>query len=177
MGNGPAGVMNGLETFSERQIATVNQAVCLAEDIVSEHYKMSQAQWLRNRYDVKTLVQLDESEIVFGPYAQIVRYAGRKSDSQLGSGMFDFYKICLQDHAILKALKENKRLKIEPFLLYIIAHELIHVIRFGQFIQFFDANDEQRGVEEEYVHQRTEEILRKIHMIGMEYVFGFYKTF
>ena len=173
--NGRADVMNRLETFDERQIATVNQAVCLAEDIVSEHYKMSQAQWLRNRYDVKTLVQLDESEIVFGPFAQIVRYSGRKNTSQLGSGMFDFYKICLQDHAILKALNDNRSLMIDPFLLYIITHELIHVIRFGQFIQFFDVNSEQREIEEEHVHHRTVEILKKIHMTGMEQVFGFYR--
>jgi len=167
--------MSRLETFSEQQIASVNQMVDLAEDIVSEHYKMSQAQWLRNRYDVKTLAQLDESEIVHGPYAQIVRYSGQKNESQLGSGAFDFYKICLQDHSILQALREHSGLLMDPFILYIITHELIHVIRFGQFIQFFDANDEQRMKEEEYVHKRTVDILNKINMNGMKKVFGFYK--
>lgn len=169
--------MNGLETFSEQQIAVVNQMVELAEDIVSEHYKMSQAQWLRNRYDVKTLVQLDESEIVYGPYAQVVRYSGQKNESQLGSGAFDFYKICLQDHSILRALRENAGLLMDPFILYIVTHELIHVIRFGQFIQFFDANTEQRMKEEEYVHKRTVDILKKISMNGMEKIIGFYEIY
>jgi hypothetical protein len=167
--------MIGLETFSEQQIATVNQMVGLAEDIVSEHYKMSQAQWLRNRYDVLTLAQLDESEIVHGPYAQIVRYSGQKMKSPLGSGSFDFYKICLQDHSILRALRENKGLRLDPFILYIVTHELIHVIRFGQFIQFFDAGEFQRAREEELVHQRTVDILKKNSMIGLERIFSFYR--
>lgn len=167
--------MNRLETFSDQQIVTVNQMVGLAEDIVSEHYKMSQAQWLRNRYDVLTLAQLDASEIVHGPYAQIVRYSGRKMQSQLGSEAFDFYKICLQDHSIIRALRENRSLRLEPFMLYIITHELIHVIRFGQFIQFFDAGETQRNEEERLVHQRTVDILKKSSMTGLDRVFSFYK--
>ncbi len=167
--------MNRLETFSDQQIVTVNQMVGLAEDIVSEHYKMSHAQWLRNRYDVQTLAQLDGAEIVHGPYAQIVRYSGRKKQSQLGSEAFDFYKICVQDHSIIKALNENRGLRLEPFMLYIITHELIHVIRFGQFIQFFDASEPQRIEEEKLVHQQTEDILKKSSMSGLGRIFSFYR--
>ena len=166
--------MNELEKFTEEQISSVNHMVEMAEEIVSEAYKMSASQWIRNRYDVLTLAQLSESEIVFGPCAQIVRYSGIKNETQLGSGVFDFYKICLQDHAILKALRENRQLMLDPFILYIITHELIHIIRFGKFIQFFDASEEQRVVEERFVHNRTADILKKINMNGMKNVFGFY---
>lgn len=162
-----------LEIFNDRQVMSVNRIVCLAEDIVSEHYKMSQTQWLRNRYDVSTLAHLDESEIVYGPYAQIVRYSGRKKDTELGSEAFDFYRICLQDHSILKALRENEGLFLEPFILYIVTHELIHIVRFGQFIQFFDANESQRTEEEKLVHRCTVEILKKSSMDGLDFVFSF----
>lgn len=166
--------MNILETFNEEQIAVINQMVHMAEDVVSEHYKMSPSQWLRNRYDVRTLAQLSESEIVFGPYAQIVRYYGTRNASELGSGGFDFYMICLQDHAILKALRSNDRLRLDPFILYIVVHELIHIIRFGTFIQFFDAPQEQREAEETLVHQATADVLRKVNARGMDAVFTFY---
>lgn len=163
-----------LAVFSEDQMCIVNHAIEISEDIVSEYYKMSSGQWLRNRYDVRTLAQLDESEIVFGPYAQIVRYHGKKKESQLGSGGFDFYKICLQDHAIIQAINENKELKLNPFIVYIMVHELIHVIRFGRFIQFFDASTKDRETEETIVHQTTVDILKKINIGGMKKVFDFY---
>ncbi|GAB6095152.1 hypothetical protein JCM14469_14040 [Desulfatiferula olefinivorans] len=166
--------MKPLETFNDEQIAVVNQMVHMAEDIVSDHYKMSSSQWLRNRYDVRTLAQLSDSEIVFGPYAQIVRYHGTKNASPLGSGGFDFYMICLQDHAILKALRTDDRLRLDPFILYIVVHELIHIIRFGTFIQFFDAPLEQRDAEETLVHQATRDVLRKVAVRGMDTVFSFY---
>lgn len=174
MGMDDRNAMKKLEKFSDQQIVTINHVVNMAEDIVSEYYKMSHSQWLRNRYDVKTLSQLEESEIVFGPYAQIVRYFGQRNESQLGSGGFDFYKICLQDHSIIKALRDDPRLMLEPFILYVISHELIHIIRFGKFMQFFDASLEQRATEETIVHKSTVDILKKINIKGMEDVFEFY---
>jgi len=45
----------------------------MAEELVSEYYKMSASQRLRPKYDVKTLVDLDPAEIVHGPFAQIIR--------------------------------------------------------------------------------------------------------
>lgn len=164
----------GLTVFCDEQMVVVNHAIEISEDIVSEYYKMSSSQWLRNRYDVRTLAQLDDSEIVFGPYAQIIRYHGKKKESQLGSGGFDFYKICLQDHAIIKALKEDVGLSLDPFMVYIMVHELIHVIRFGRFIQFFDAPVKDRETEEAVVHQTTVDILKKINIGGMKKVFDFY---
>ena len=170
-------MMKELEIFDEKQIVTVNHIVGLAEDIVSEYFKMSSTQWLRNRYDVMTLSQLSEAEIVYGPYAQIVRYSGKKKETHLGSGVFDFYKICLQDHSIIRALRENKELELDPFLLYIITHELIHIIRFGQFIQFFDASVDERSREEDLVHRRTVDVLKKITMNGIRDVFNFYGVY
>ncbi|MBU1169787.1 MAG: hypothetical protein KKD44_09520 [Proteobacteria bacterium] len=166
--------MKKIEEFSDEQIVIVNNAIEMAEDIVSEFYKMSSSQWLRNRYDVLTLSQLSKSEIVFGPFAQIVRYLGKRNKSQLGSGDFDFYRICLQDHSIIQALRENFSLRLDPFVLYIIAHELIHIIRFGKFIQFFDASPDERALEETIVHQSTVDILKKINISGMKEVFKFY---
>ena len=87
----------------------------MAEELVSNHYKMSASQWLRPKYDVKTLVDLSPGEIVHGPFAQIVRYEGHRKDTALGSGVFDYYKICLQDHAIHAALEDSPYMKLFPF--------------------------------------------------------------
>lgn len=163
-----------LEKFDVRHLGMIDQAVELAEELVSNHYKMSANQWLRGRYDVKTLTDLSETEIVQGPFAQIVRYRAQKKDTILGSSSYDFYKICIQDHNILTALSRQPELTFFPFSLYILTHELIHIVRFGKFLQSFDASDEERLAEEIRVHDKTHQILKTEHIPGIKAVLQFY---
>jgi hypothetical protein len=162
-------------TFSKTDIIMVNESVAMAEELVSDFFKMSATEWLRPKYDVKTAVDLSKDEIVDGPFAQIIRYEGQKNDTSLGSSAYDFYKICLQDHAILSAIQENPSLQLFAFVLYIVTHELIHIIRFSKFLQNFDASPEERMVEETRVHELTHEILNSIRVDGLPDVFQFYK--
>jgi hypothetical protein len=165
-----------METFTKTQIQIVNDAVAMSEEIVCNFYKMSVNQWLRHRYDVKTLMDLDQTEIVQGPFAQIIRYKGRRKDTMLGSATYDFYKICIQDHAIIAALKSSAGLTLFPFALYIITHELVHIVRFAMFLTGFDASQEEKLKEEARVHEKTHEILYPLGVPGMESAFEFYKN-
>jgi len=160
--------------FSENHIHTVNDAVAMAEELVSEHFKMSASEWLRPKFDVKTHADLSSQEIVPGPFAQVVRYEGRPNDVSLGSRSYDYYKICLQDHEILSALAENGQLKLLPFILYIVTHELIHIVRFSKFIQGFNAKPEERMREEARVHELTHDILHTVSIPGLSEVLHFY---
>jgi hypothetical protein len=162
------------ETFSETQIQTINQAVTMAEELVSNYYKMSANQWLHRRYDVKTLADLNSEEIVDGPFAQIIRYEGQRKGSQLGSEAYDFYKICLQDHCVLNALDNNAELELLPFALYIISHELVHIVRFSKFLQNFDASSDEKLAEEHRVHNITHQILAPVRLKGLETVMAYY---
>ncbi|MEJ2642343.1 MAG: hypothetical protein P8010_22525 [Desulfosarcinaceae bacterium] len=164
------------QTFNTDQLETVNNAVAMSEELVSNHYKMSASQWLRPKYDVKTLAELSSHEIVEGPFAQVVRYMGKRHGSQLGSRTYDFYKICLQDHAILSALHQNDQLKLLPFTIYIVAHELVHIVRFSRFLQSFDASAEEKLVEEARVHRETQNILGQLQLVGLKAVLEFYST-
>ncbi len=138
-------------------------------------FKMSANQWLRHRYDVKTLVDLDEEEVVHGPFAQIIRYKGRKKNTSLGSSTYDFYKICLQDHAIVSVLNRDPSLMLFPFVLYVVTHELIHIVRFAKFLVNFDASPEQKIEEEAAVHEKTHEILFDLRVNGLKAAFEFYE--
>jgi hypothetical protein len=153
-----------LKKFNENQIEIINNSVALAEELVSEHYKMSASQWLRGRYDVKTLADLTADEIVHGPFAQIIRYEAKKKDTFLGSSTYDFYKICLQDHAILAALARTPQMQLFSFSLYILTHELIHIVRFGQFLQNFNATEDEKLEEETRVHEQTYQILKPLRI-------------
>jgi hypothetical protein len=164
-----------LPHFERHQLEVVNEAVALAEELASNAYKMSFAEWRHRRYDVKTLADLAPEEIVNGPFAQIMRYVGRKAETSLGSSTYDFYKICLQDHAILSTLKKSPGLRLFPFSLYIVTHELIHVIRFTKFLQSFEASLEEKMEEEARVHEKTRAILERTPISGLNVVFEFYK--
>jgi hypothetical protein len=162
-------------SFDPHQLKTINQAATMAEELVSNHYKMSANEWLRPRYDVKTLIDLNKDEIIEGPFAQIIRYQGQRKDSSLGSGTYDFYKICLQDHTIQEALAKRPDIALTPFSLYIIAHELIHIVRFGKFIQNFDATSDEKIAEEHRVHALTHHILAPLSIPDMAAVLSYYQ--
>jgi hypothetical protein len=163
------------QTFTAEQLLIAYQAVTMAEELVSDFYKMSSSQWLHPRYDVKTLADLSDAEIVDGPFAQVIRYEGQRKGSCLGSESYDFYKICLQDHAILAALWTEPNLRLMPFCLYIITHELIHIVRFSRFLQHFDASASEKRIEEHRVHQTTHDILSPLRMQGLTAVLEFYQ--
>ena len=166
--------MKKRELFSKNHIHVVNESVAMAEELVSEYYKMSASEWLRPKFDVKTRIDLSSDEIVSGPFAQVVRYEGQLKDASLGSSSYDFYKICLQDHEILAVLAKVQQLKLLPFTLYILTHELIHIVRFSKFLQSFNAKPEERMAEESRVHELTHDILRQVSIDGLTEVLKFY---
>jgi hypothetical protein len=167
--------MDELKAFSTEQLQIVNQAIGSAEDLVSNAYKMSASQWRRLKYDIKTLLDLTPEEVIPGPFAQIIRYKGQPKDTSLGSSAYDFYKICVQDYSILSTLEDSGHIKLFPFMLYIVSHELIHIVRFSQFLQNFDASPDERLTEEARVHQKTRLILDNIQVDGLDPVLEYYE--
>lgn len=160
--------------FSQKEIQVVNESVAMAEELVSEYYKMSASEWLRPKFDVKTGADLSAEEMIPGPFAQVIRYEGRLKDAPLGSSSYDFYKICLQDHEILATLSDHTDLRLLPFILYIVTHELIHIVRFSKFLQNFNAKADERIIEEAKVHELTHEILHPVRVKGLAEVLQFY---
>lgn len=167
--------MMTIQTFDRQQLSWVSQSVAIAEELVSNHYKMSASQWLRPRFDIKTMVDLSDNEIVDGPFAQIIRYEGKRKGSPLGSDSYDFYKICLQDQAILRTLTENRNMMLLPFLVYIITHELIHIVRFNKFLQSFEASSQEKIDEERRVHDLTHHVLSIVRLDGLPTVLDYFK--
>ncbi len=165
--------METSEQFNKEQIEVVNQSVEMAEELVCNFYKLSVNQLLRHRYDIKTMVDLSPDEIIYGAFAQVIRYEGRKKDTTLGSASYDFYKICIQDHSIISAIRKTSGLNLFAFTLYIIIHELVHIIRFSRFLQNFEASPGEKLAEEARVHEKTLEILSKHSVAGIREVLDF----
>jgi hypothetical protein len=165
-------VKNGQNLLNSEQLSMVNHAVSVSEEVISDYYHLTISSWKKYRYDIKTLKDLRPEEIAPEVFAQIVRCARPAPPDGMRTG--DFYRICIQDHNIIHALKRDARLKLSPLLIYIITHELVHLIRFYKFFQSFDAYEPQRSSEEVRVHQLTHEVLSSIKIPGMDIIFAFY---
>ena len=162
--------------FNKDELGKVDQVVVRAEELVNNHFKMSSGQWLKNRYDIKTAKDLASHERVTGPLAQVVKYEGRQTGVPLGSSSFILYTICLQDPAILDIIRTRPHLLLDPLLLYILTHELVHVVRFSRYEHRYEnvGEDHATVAEELRVHQLTHDVLFRVSMLGMPDVFEFY---
>lgn len=161
--------------FDSDALRTVGQAHDIAEDRLADFYKFSIGQWKRHRYDVKTLHELKSEEITSNAFALLNRYGRVKGDFELKTRDWDFYFICIQDHEIRKALKSDRNLKLLPLLVYVLTHELVHIVRFCNFSQRFEAPARGRAEEERVVHEITHKILESLPLSELDYVLASYE--
>jgi len=143
--------------FNALQVPMAARVFNDAEKLVSNRFRLSEKEIKNTKYEVKTLAYLNEQEIKDGTFAHLCKYsyAGAKEADEKGKE-FDFYRICLQDNAILDAVhRANPFIKLSPLMLYIAVHELIHVLRFASGEVDFEADMEEREKEEIIVHNLT----------------------
>jgi hypothetical protein len=148
--------------FNPGQISLADRAFSKAEKMAGNYFRFGTTEWKARRYDVKTMAFLEEHEIREGAFAYLCKYQSRMEPEARREG-FHFYRICLQDGGILNAVERaHSFIRLSPLLLYIAAHELVHVIRFEQGDGNFDATEEEKMVEEETVHRITRNLLKPV---------------
>lgn len=146
--------------FNTEQISLAGRTFSQAEKMAGRYFRIGPAEWRERRYDVKTLAFLEKHEVREGTFAHLCKYQFRKEPEGKDGG-FHFYRICLQDDRILDAVKRaHSFIRLSPLLLYIAAHELVHVIRFERGEGNFDAAEEEKPGEEENVHRITRNLLK-----------------
>jgi len=146
--------------FDRSQISLAGRSFAQAEKLAGGYFRLGPGQWKAHRYDVKTLAYLDEHEVRQDAFAHLCKYGyGREPEGDISH----FYRICLQDERILDAVERaNSFIRLQPLLLYIAAHELVHVIRFDRGEGNFNATDREKSGEEETVHRITRNLLKPI---------------
>lgn len=162
--------------FAAADLAHLGEALYMAEESVSDHYHLSQHAWAKYPYEVRTLAELMDNEINGQALAQVVRMRQPKRPGRLRG--WDFYRVCVQDHNVLRALeRESASELLTPLLTYVLAHELVHVVRFYKFDHLFEATAAQRGQEEMRVHDITAGILSKVKLDDLAKVINLYREY
>ena len=163
--------------FNPAQIRVISQAVEISEDVTANHFKIPTAQWKHVRYDICTLAGLKGEEITQIAFAQISRYSREPDHTLRGGRQYDYFKICLQDHNIMAAVERDELLHLLPLSVYVVTHELVHVVRFCKFLQHFDAEPEERQLEETRVHEITQKALSTLSLPDLDYVLQAYQKY
>lgn len=161
--------------FGETEIIVLRHSIEIAEEHISDFYKISTSEWKRYRYDIQSLKDLREEEVTDSAFAQIYRYLRCPHERLRGSEPGDFFKICIQDHVIRKAVQRDPHIQLLPLALYIVTHELIHVIRFARFLHRFDSTPVEQEAEEGRVHAFTYRLLENCKLKGLPEVLTAFK--
>ena len=143
------------QAFSAIERRQVRAAERRAADLVSRFYVLAPREWARMPYEVRTLEELDDMEVRDGVFAHVLCYGVRRELGARVVAEHDLYRICLQDHAILGC-----GLDVSSVALYVLTHELVHVVRFGQRMQSIDLPPHLRSDEEANVDRTARLILR-----------------
>ena len=141
--------------FSSPQRNLVFRALDEAEDRTSGYYCIPPFRWEQLRYDL--LTQTDHG---WEPLPDLtlarVRYLQRVNTRQ----PFDFYRIELNDRSILAAARREKLIRnLYPFLVYILTHEMVHMVRLNSIL---DDRANTQAHPDESEEQRVQFISRRI---------------
>lgn len=162
--------------FTSAEILLLRKAIEIAEEVTSNHHKISTSQWRHYRYDIQSLRDLAPEEITDLAFAQIRRYVRAPDQRPSASRHGEFFKICLQDHVIRHATERDRPILLLPLATYIMTHELIHVIRFSRFLQRFQTDSSECDREEQRVHSETHHLLKSQKIEGLERVLGAFRN-
>ena len=144
--------------FDREQRRQVGRAATLAESLTSGFYCIPGREWPRFPYDISTLAEGPGPEAPV--FADVVRMT-RPAPAGPGRAARDRYRIRLRDDEILSAIRAGNDLELYPLLLYVLTHELVHVVRFESGFAAYDTDDpETRGREETRVHAITRKVLK-----------------
>jgi len=121
----------GILQFSPPQRSLIFQALDEAEERTAGYYCIPPFRWEQLRFDL--LTQADHGwEPLPEPMLARVRYLQRVNRNR----PFDFYRIELNDHRILAAAeRENLTKDLYPFFVYILTHEMVHMVRLSSILE------------------------------------------
>lgn len=156
--------------FSSTQLAEVRRVLPLAEELCGDHFRLSAFDVRNAPYDVVTARELVAEGVAPPPQpsqlAELRRMDLTREERSARDRRRTHYRICLWDPHILGVVDTG--VATGALLLFVLTHELVHVVRFARQLALFDASDAARAREEQAVHEATEQILRRAREPGLE---------
>ena len=145
--------------FTQSDLVTIGRAALVAEQLTVDYFDLPGDEWRRNRYGVFTRKVAGDFLYVDDVFAHLIRFKTVKSRSKDEQGKEESLGILLQDPNILRALLRSRMHDLWTLALFVLTHELVHIVRFRTFqVDLFTPETDRQG-EEDLVHEITGEIL------------------
>jgi hypothetical protein len=142
--------------FSADQRCQVIRAIDEAELRTAQYYCIPPFRWEQLPYDLLTRQDPQWAPLPDPVLAQVQRLQ-KWSPRPLKS--FDFFRIQLNDPAILGVVeRESLATCFYPFMVYILTHEMVHLVRLSTILE----PEDQSSIALETEEQRVQSISRKI---------------
>jgi hypothetical protein len=140
--------------FTQPQRSLIVEAMDEAERRTTDYYCIPPFRWHQLRYDLITRADEEWNPIPDSVFAgvQCLRRTGRR-------GHFDFFRIQLNDPSILTAAERENLRDLYPFLVYILTHEMVHVVRLSSILAEWPDAPAADPSEEHRVHRISHQIL------------------
>ncbi len=143
--------------FSPVQRGLVINALGEAEEHTSRYYCIPPHRWQQLRYDLLTCQDREWEPL---PEIALAKVQRLTKINPRGIESFDFYRIQLNDPSILTAAeRENLGDTLYHFLVYILTHEMVHLVRLSTIIGHERENPVFHDSEENRVHRVSRQIL------------------
>jgi hypothetical protein len=143
--------------FGTAEFEVLSEVQPIAEELVGEHFHVTSFGPQHRCYEVVTLATGPDECREPTALAKLCRYDRQERAIGGGQHVARFYRIGLQDDRLLARAFEG--LDLRALLLYVMTHELIHVVRFESYQIHFEATGLAREREERIVHGLTEQVL------------------
>ncbi len=144
--------------FTPSDMIVISRAAILAEKLTQQYFELSADHWVRDPYGIFTRKETGAVACSDDAFAQVVKYRQRRP-GRTGRANEDAYAILLQDPNILRVLLRSSLHDLWTLGLFVLTHELIHIVRFREFGVDFFATQERRNEEEKLVHGFAKDIL------------------
>ncbi len=165
--------MGSLGYFTRSDRGVLQKAASLAEGLTQRYFGLAEDVWKRKPYGIFTLKDVNNSLCNPDAFANVIRFKpchGHPSEER----QTDKYGIVLHDPNILLALLRSACPDLWTLGLFILTHELTHIVRFREYDVDFFASEEDRDEEEDRVHGMTREILSGV--TNTDYVLHLYDS-
>ncbi|MGO9570308.1 MAG: hypothetical protein ACLP5H_22485 [Desulfomonilaceae bacterium] len=147
----------------------------LAEGLTHAYFDLATDEWRENPYTIFTQKHVGKALHEQDVFAHVVRYKTKVGQSKAARpGERETYGVVLQDPNILLALLRSTMHDLWTLGLFILTHELTHIIRFRKYHVDFFAPVEDRDREEKFVHGITQEILAGV--TNTDYILRLYEN-
>jgi hypothetical protein len=150
--------------FTSRQLSQIHDCLTEAESRLINFYRFAPREWFNYSYDLLTVRDLPQAHPLPGDevLAEVVRGPSPpKAQHIFPCGAPALYRILLFDRHILHSMRHLPAVPFQRFILYILTHELIHIVRFTHSIDFhLPAAEKSR--EENKVHDLTCQVLEPL---------------